>query len=325
MTPAFPGENPGSSLSPVLKWSEKVSGNTLAAVGAMLAVSYGIIGFLAVSNWDHAQFALQVVNLLSIAISFAVLVWGFWGGVASAAAACLIAFLVTVIAGRWSLTSGSPFARLPFFIESLLFFVTAYLSLQFLEREEVEEIADRRQLDRLEEEYLDLAKEYGKKEELLKVLEKKRGRFKRIEAMAAKLSESRGGKEEAIQFCLGEMLQIAGKGEAEVALYSEQGVVRHPFSMQAMEVAGGRDEIDRWLDEHRTALLVNNLTHDVRFTHDFGRSRQIVSLVAVPLIWDNRLQGTLRLTSVVPQAFSHDDLRFASEAAVLLLPILSRK
>jgi hypothetical protein len=308
----------------VLKWSEKVSGSTLLAVGGMLTVAYGVLGFLATTNWQHAQFALQVVNLLTIAIGFAVLVWGFWGGVVSAAAACFIAFLVTVIAGRWSLTSGTPFARLPFFMESVLFFLTAYLSLQFLEREEVEEIADRRQLDRLEEEYLGLAKEFGKREELLKVLEKKRERFKRIDAMAAKLAAAREGKAAAIQLCLGELAQIVGKGEAEVVIYADKGVVRHPLSMPVIPVEAGRDEIDRWLDEHRTALLVNNLTHDVRFTHEFGRSRQIVSLVAVPLIWDNRLQGTLRLTSVVPQAFSHDDLRFASEAASLLLPILSK-
>jgi putative methionine-R-sulfoxide reductase with GAF domain len=47
-------------------------------------------------------------------------------------------------------------------------------------------------------------------------------------------------------------------------------------------------------------------------------------LVAVPLVWDAGLKGTLRFTSVVPQAFSHEDLRYASEAAALLLPLLSQ-
>ncbi|MEK7768008.1 MAG: GAF domain-containing protein, partial [bacterium] len=85
---------------------------------------------------------------------------------------------------------------------------------------------------------------------------------------------------------------------------------------------GGRDEIDHWLAEHRTALLVNNLTHDVRFTHEFGRVRKSVSMVAVPLFREGTLNGSLRLSSAVPQAFSHDDLRFTSEAASLLLPVL---
>ena len=85
------------------------------------------------------------------------------------------------------------------------------------------------------------------------------------------------------------------------------------------------DKIDRWLDEHRTALLVNNLTHDIRFTPGFGKTRQIMSLVAVPLVWEGALKGTLRLTSVQPQAFSHEDLRLVSEASSLLVPCLFGK
>jgi hypothetical protein len=142
--------------------------------------------------------------------------------------------------------------------------------------------------------------------------------------MAVTMKSTAGHREEAIQACLDGIMQIVGKGEAEVVLYAEKGIRRFPRGSAPIEEQEGRDEIDRWLEEHRTALLVNNLTHDVRFTHEFGRSRRIVSVVAVPLAWAGALRGTLRLTSVVPQAFLHDDLRFASDAAGMLVPLIFR-
>jgi hypothetical protein len=306
------------------RWTDKVSGATLWAIAVTLAVFYLTLGFLAINTWQNAALSLQVVNLIGIGIAFAVLVWGFWGAAASTTAACLTTLAVTVVAGRLSLESHVPFARSPFIVECLMFCGLGWLCLRFLEREAVEEIADRRQLERLEEEYLELAIQFGKREELHKVLLKKQERVRQLEAMGARLRGGEATVPEAVQLCLNELIQVVGKGEAEVILYTPRGVTRHPKGGAPMEIDNGRDEIDRWLEEHRTALLVNNLTHDVRFTQGFGKTRQIVSLVAVPLTADGELRGTLRLTSVVPQAFTHEDLRFASEAASLLLPLVFR-
>ncbi len=314
----------GPTESTLRRWTDKVSGATLWAIAATLGVFLLTLGFLAVNTWQNAGLSLQVVHLIGIGIAFATLVWGFWGAAVSTTAACLVTLGVTVIAGRLSLESHVPFARPPFLFECLMFVGLGWMCLRFLEREAVEEIADRRQLERLEEEYLEMAIQFGKREELHKVLLKKQERVRQLEAMGSRLRSGGASLPEAVQLCLGELVQVVGKGEAEVILYTPRGVVRHPKGGSPMEIESGRDEIDRWLEEHRTALLVNNLTHDVRFTSGFGKTRQIVSLVAVPLSWEGELKGTLRLTSVVPQAFTHEDLRFASDAAALLVPLAFR-
>ena len=127
-----------------------------------------------------------------------------------------------------------------------------------------------------------------------------------------------GGRPALIQACVAEVVRGVGKGDGEVQLHAAEGALERHLPGAGAPLPGQRDEIDRWLEEHRTALLVNNLGHDVRFSSGFGRERRIVSLVAVPLVWDGKLMGTLRLASATPQAFTHDDLRFASEAAAVL-------
>jgi hypothetical protein len=307
----------------------------MAAVAVTLAAAFVVLGFLAARSCARIPVAsqpplapgipvaLQILHLASIAIGFASLMWGFWGAIGSATGACLMSLTVVVVAGRASLESHLVFARSPFLVECLLFGTLGWMCLQFLEREQVEETADWRQLERLEEEFLELAIQFGKREELLRVLEKKQERLRHLDALGARMRSEASAPEGYTQICLAEVVQGVGKGEAEVVLYGDgAAVVRHPRGGTPVAVDEGRDEIDRWLEEHRTALLVNNLTHDVRFTPGFGRSRQIVSVVAVPLVFEGHLRGTLRLSSTTPQAFTHEDLRFASEAAGILLPLI---
>jgi len=317
--------SPDTKGSPAARWAERVSPAALSAIAMTLAAAFVVLGFLAARSWEQVPTAVQILDLATITIGFAALMWGFWGAVGAAGGACLTALTVTVIAGRVSLESHKAFTRGPFLVECVLFGLLAWLCLQFLEREHVEETADRRQLERLEEEFLELAIQFGKREELLKVLEKKQERLRQLDALGGRMRAEAGDAAGYMQICLGEVVQGVGKGEAEVVLYQDDAsVVRYPRGGAPAVVNDGRDEIDRWLEEHRTALLVNNLTHDVRFTPGFGRSRQIVSVVAVPLVSEGKLKGTLRLSSTTPQAFTHEDLRFASEAAGILVPLVFR-
>jgi hypothetical protein len=310
----------------VLKWTEKVSHAGLVAIGTVFVACFVTVGFLSVTmltggKWHDPQalkLSLQVLHLLAEGIAFAILIWGFWGGFASATGACLTVFVVSVVTGH---ISDYKVERLPFFMECLLFILIAWLCIQFLQRESFEEKTDRRQLEKLEEEYLTQAIEFGKRDDLLKVLMKKQERMAYLENMGARLKAA-GGMEQSVQMCLGEIVKVLERGEAEITVYTATGITRYARGAPPAAIEGGRDEIDRWLDEHRTSLLVNNLTHDVRFTPGFGKTRQIMSLVAVPLIWEGELKGTLRLTSIQPQAFTHEDLRLVSDAAGMLLPCL---
>ena len=315
---------PAGRGSPVVRWAERASTAALVGVGGTLAAAYVILGSLAAASWQNASFALQVLHLAAVGVGFAALLWGFWGAIGAAAAACVTALGVTIAGGRLSLHEHKEFFRMPFLLECALFAVLAWITLRFLEREQTEETADRRQLERLEEEFLDLAIQYGKKEDLLKVLQRKSDRLRQIEVLAGRIQPG-ADPVSSIQICLDQVAASIGKGEAEILLLSgEGGAVRHARGGAPVELREGRDEIDRWVEEHRTSLLVNNLTHDVRFTPAFGRARQIASAVAVPMTWEGRLRGTLRLSSVTPQAFSHEDLRFVTEAVNLLSPALFR-
>lgn len=285
---------------PVLKWSERVSPAMLWAIGAMLVTMDAVLGGLALANWRTPHLSVQVLGLLTL----------------------LIGFAVTIGAGHLSLRHAEPLARSPYLAVMALCAATAWLCLQYMEREVTEETGDRRRLEELEAEYLELAVQYGKREELLRVLERKDGRLRLMESMQGRLAALRGQTAEAVQYALDQVTQALGKGEPEVILHTDRGIARHARGAAPVESPGGRDEIDHWMAEHRTALLVSNLANDVRFTNEFGRVRKIQSMVAVPLYREGTMAGSLRLTSAAAQAFSHDDLRFVSEAAELLRPVL---
>ncbi len=308
--------------SPILRWASKITRGQIIAVAVMLIGTCLVLAGLTIDNWQDSGASMQTLHLMCLVIAFSVLMWGFWGAIASAGFAFITGAVVAIVAGHMSLKYEIPLARSTFWLENLLFLVCAFLCLRFAEREEVESTFGTRQLERLEAEFLNMAVQYGKREELFKTLEGRLAQAKRLEEMTARLESTRENVAESIQVCLEVVAQGIGKGEAEIAMYTHDGAIRHPRGGPAFEAEEGRDEIDQWMGEHRTALLVNNLPHDVRFTQEFGKKRQIMSVVAVPLIKDGRLRGMLRMTSVVPQAFSHDDLRFASEAATLLAPIL---
>ena len=203
--------------SAVLRWTEKISSAGLWAIAIVFAACFITVGFLSVNMiaggmWkdpQHVRLSIQVLHLITLAVGFAVLIWGFWGGVASAAGACLTAFVASVIAGH---VSEYNMERMPYFMECLLFIILSYLCIQFLQREAVEEKTDRRQLDRLEEEYLSLAIEFGKREELLRVLSKKQERIRYLEGMASRLQLVGKSRDEVIQQCLTDLVQVMGKG-----------------------------------------------------------------------------------------------------------------
>lgn len=309
--------------SPVLRWASKITKSQIIAVAVLLAVTSVILGVLAVESWLVPAAAMQTLHLLTLVIAFSVLMWGFWGGIVSSGWAFLTVAVVAIIAGHLSLRYQIPVSRMAYWLESLLCIAAAYFCMRFSEREEIEETVGKRQLERLEVEFLELAVQYGKREDLHRILQGRMVQAGRLEEMAARLQSRKGDPDEVLQICLNAVAQGIGKGEAEFAMYKGDQVIRHPRGAAAFEAEEGKDEIDQWMAEHRTALLVNNLPHDVRFTQEFGKRRQVMSVIAVPLIKENRLIGTLRMTSVVPQVFSHDDLRFTSEAAGLLAPYLA--
>ena len=68
------------------------------------------------------------------------------------------------------------------------------------------------------------------------------------------------------------------------------------------------DRFNRWLFRNRAPLIVEDLSEDFRFEED-AISRELGSLIAAPLITDNKIIGAIRVSSIRPRAFEVDDLR----------------
>ncbi|MDP8219270.1 MAG: sensor domain-containing diguanylate cyclase [Candidatus Theseobacter exili] len=68
------------------------------------------------------------------------------------------------------------------------------------------------------------------------------------------------------------------------------------------------DRFNRWLFRNRAPLIIKDLSADFRFEED-DVSRALGSLIAAPLVTDNKIIGAIRISSTRPNAFKVDDLR----------------
>lgn len=81
------------------------------------------------------------------------------------------------------------------------------------------------------------------------------------------------------------------------------------------------DMFDEWVLRHNQALLVENASKDFRFDPELVRnaiSRELGSLMIVPLSTPNRFIGVLRIESARPNRFTPEDLRFLSTISNLV-------
>ena len=90
---------------------------------------------------------------------------------------------------------------------------------------------------------------------------------------------------------------------------------------QELRLSASRDEsrikakkgdlFDQWVLRHRRSLLVEDVTRDFRFpAHEAEEARDLfTSLIASPLINEDKVIGIIRMDSVKPQYFAQDDLR----------------
>ena len=94
-------------------------------------------------------------------------------------------------------------------------------------------------------------------------------------------------------------------------------------SARAKRKAG--DLFDFWVIRNRKRLLVTDTQRDFRFDprQEAGPGEEIASLIAVPLLHEGRVLGTLRLHSVKPETFTADDLRLLDAIATLASAALS--
>lgn len=71
------------------------------------------------------------------------------------------------------------------------------------------------------------------------------------------------------------------------------------------------DVFDQWVFRHRKSLTIDDVTKDFRFSADdiAGAKKMFRSLIATPLISDDKVIGLLRMDNMREYSYTHDDMR----------------
>ncbi|MDD5644248.1 MAG: sensor domain-containing diguanylate cyclase [bacterium] len=76
-----------------------------------------------------------------------------------------------------------------------------------------------------------------------------------------------------------------------------------------------KDDLNQWIFRNRQPVHISDLNKDFRFGRKYGSLAK--SIIASPLISDNKIMGILKINNEVPEVYSVDDLRILSIIANL--------
>lgn len=198
---------------------------------------------------------------------------------------------------------------------ALTFFVTALIGYLFA--------SSRNRLDQLyvlrsessREEINILANEVKEKNKGIKVVEEKLVRYSALKDVAENLSavlSLDGIAGMIIEKTLktlgksGRVLLFLVNPDAQELMLSASSAMSHP----AIKTKKG-DVFDHWILRHRKPLMIEDVTKDFRFpAGGIDEARGLFrSLIAVPLVSENKVIGVLRMDNPHEFAYTQDDLR----------------
>lgn len=231
--------------------------------------------------------------LFYLALSF----WGiFFLDFSSAKFFIFLSFLLGLSSLLFQWT-GYPFAewlkRKVFLLGELLFFLILWQQVRkFRTGEEKEKIEQGKTVKKLHRDLEEVTKEIESYTYQLNHLETKINRFQVLSLATRELGSSLNSNE--IQGKLKNLLvncfpETLGKVSLE------------PFEMS-------RDPFSKWIGERNLPLLVTNLKEDLRFPETVSSS-PISSLLAAPLVVENKIAGIAKIEGEKPYLYDSDDLR----------------
>jgi diguanylate cyclase (GGDEF)-like protein len=174
----------------------------------------------------------------------------------------------------------------------------------------------RAELDDIEEEKNVLAVELEHTRQQSNSLKQKLHRHAALKDLTETLSATLSF-DETVSLITSETFRIIGK--SSVCLLYLVDKKREELNLASTKLADEQDEVkfkkgdifDNWIFKQRTALVVKDTKKDFRFNIQAadGNLRGARSLIAVPLISENKLLGILRLDNVSADTYDADDLR----------------
>jgi len=154
-------------------------------------------------------------------------------------------------------------------------------------------------------------------------LSKKLARYAQLQSIAEALSKTTT-LESVAQLAVEHTLTLIGK--SDVCLLLLVDAQRQALSLIASKKreatlsvrAKHGDQFDRHVVRTHQPLLVTDVRRDFRFTVPIAAQRPVQSVIACPLLLDQRPEGVLRLDSSRTGAYTQDDLRLLDVLADLV-------
>jgi len=279
-------------------------------LGVLSIILFIIITYLSArvsSGLDPAQahqaklFA-AVLCAFNIAILFGWIGFGRLGGI--------IFTILSFIIGLWSVLRANIYGYYPL---TLSFFFTSFLGYFYSLTEGKAVQSYGLKMEKADEDINIIANNIEEKKKAIKSLEEKLERYSVlkgvVEEFSAALSIDDINKliiEKAFS-TLGKtgrvLLFLVDTEKQELILSASKGDLRGK--------AKKGDIFDKWVLRHRKSLIIEDITRDFRFTADDveDAKRSFKSLIAAPLVSEDKVVGVLRMDSPEEFMYTQDDLR----------------
>ncbi|MBN2453061.1 MAG: GGDEF domain-containing protein [Candidatus Omnitrophica bacterium] len=200
-------------------------------------------------------------------------------------------------------------------IVTITFLVTAAIGYLFARSKNRSDQLYILESERTEEEINILANEVKEKNKGIKALEGKLMKYSAFKDIAESLSTTLST--DAISSLFMERTpKILGKSGRVLlflvdALRQELMLLASSVKNEAVIKAKKGDVFDHWILRHRKPLIIEDVKRDFRFPAEGAEAASGVfnSLIAAPLMSENKVIGILRVDSAQELAFSQDDLR----------------
>lgn len=171
-----------------------------------------------------------------------------------------------------------------------------------------------------ESQWNDSSNEYSKHKGILRSYKNKIDRYSTLRQLGEKLTSTLS-LEETAKKTLELSHQLIGKGDHSNLYLLDETLKSFKLTHQLCLTLDGKnlfknssDAFNNWIMKHRQNLLIEELQSDFRFEEN-ARESTIASLIAAPLITEDKLIGTLRIESHKASIFQLEDLRLLSALA----------
>ncbi len=270
-----------------------------------------ILGITAFTTFVSSVYILAdsassiAVSSFSVSVFFAYLAFGNIGGLLALVVSTASAFIFLARAGRYS--------HLAFLAAPYLAALAGYLYVRLTSK------MDRSyslKLEKMDEEINLLSGDIKEDRDNIISLREKLTRYSALKDVTEALSTVLS-LEEINRLIVENTLKVLGKegrallflvdtGHQELMLSASRST-QGPLKVKAKK----GDIFDNQVLRHRKSLIIEDITKDFRFSaDDAGRAKAYFrSLIATPLISENKVVGILRMDNLRESAYSQDDLR----------------